>query len=340
MLKPLLLAATRFCGLQAFARWYNRHRLLVLCYHGVVTADRSEEQYLYRNTVGAREFAAHLDAVTARFHVVTASDVLAWASGRAPLPERALLLTFDDGYRNNLTVAAPLLAERGLSALVSVSTDYIGSDRMLWAMELDLRLRHWSAPTIPLPDGTVVPMPDAAAARDALGATVRQRCKQLPDAQRRRYLSDLFGDRLLPEPARLDDELWRFMTWDEVRALRAAGMEIASHTCSHPILSRLEPADLAHELGASRRRIEQELGAECAMLVYPNGGADDVSPTVLQAVAAAGYRLAFSLTEQRNPRCPEPLAIDRIGIPGHVGMEPFHYRASGLRSLLSLGKPR
>ncbi|HEX6813165.1 MAG TPA: polysaccharide deacetylase family protein [Planctomycetota bacterium] len=338
MLKQLLLAATRFCGLQAFARWHNRDRLLVLCYHGVVTGDRTEDQYLYRNTVSAREFAAHLDAVVARFHVVTASDVLAWVGGRAPLPPRALLLTFDDGYRNNLTVAAPLLAERGLSALVSVSTDYIDSDRMLWAMELDLRLRHWSLPTIPLPDGTVVPLPAAPAARDALSADVRRRCKQLPDAQRRRYLFDLFGDRPLPEPARLDDELWRFLTWDEVRALRAAGMEIASHTCSHPILSRLEPADLAHELVASRLRIEQELGGQCTMLVYPNGGADDVSPTVLKAVAAAGYRLAFSLTEQRNSRRPEPLAIDRIGIPGHVGLEPFHYRASGLRNLLSPGE--
>lgn len=334
--KDLALALTRACGLQALARHRCRDRLVVLCYHGVVADDHAADPYQYRNTVGASEFTAQLDVLARDFRVVSAEDVLAWVDGAAALPPHAVLITFDDGYRNNLTVAAPILQQRGMTALFSVSTDHIGSERMLWPMEVDLRLGTWTADRIPLPDASTIERPADAAARERLAVAVRHACKQLPDAARRDYVARLAEGGPMPREASRDEELWRFMTWDEVRQLHAMGMHIASHTCSHPILSRLEPGQLEHELVASRRRIEAEVGP-CPALVYPNGGPEDISPAVLAAVERAGYRMAFSLMERINPVRPQCHQIDRICIPGHVGMEPFRFRASGLRSLLAHG---
>lgn len=332
--KSLALALTRATGLQAMARHRCRDRLIVLCYHGVVSDDHAAAPYQYRNTVGASEFAAHLEVLQRRFRVVSADDVLAWVEGGAALPPHAVLITFDDGYRNNLTVAAPILRQHGMSALISVSTDYIGTDRMLWPMEVDLRLGTWAEGRIPMPDGSTIDRPGDPAAREQLAIEVRRTCKRMPDDARRAYVARLAEGRPLPLEARSDEELWRFMNWDEVRQAHAMGMHIASHTCSHPILSRLQPAQLEHELVASRRRIEQEVGT-CPALVYPNGGPEDVSPEVLAAVERAGYRMAFTLMEQVNPARPHRHRIERIGIPGHVGMEPFLFRASGLRSMLA-----
>lgn len=334
--RSLVLALTRACGLQALAHLRCRDRLVVLCYHGVVADDHAEAPYQYRNTVGASEFAAQLDVLARHHQVVSAGDVLAWVDGAAALPHHAVLITFDDGYRNNLTVAAPILQQRGMTALFSVSTDCIGSEQMLWPMEVDLRLGTWTRDRIPLPDGSETNRPADAAAREQLAVEVRRTCKQLPDAARRTYVAKLAEGGPMPREACRDEELWRFMTWDEVRQLHAMGMHIASHTCSHPILSRLEPEQLEHELVASRRKIEAEVGP-CPALVYPNGGPEDISPAVLAGVERAGYRMAFSLMERVNPVQPQRHQIDRIGIPGHVGMAPFRFRASGLRSMLLHG---
>jgi peptidoglycan/xylan/chitin deacetylase (PgdA/CDA1 family) len=99
------------------------------------------------------------------------------------------------------------------------------------------------------------------------------------------------------------------MSWEEARALVDAGWEIGSHTVSHPRLTALSDAELAAELGDSRRRCEEELGRECASIAFPYGDHDD---RVVAATGAAGYRAAGTLPAD-NP-VPAPLAWPRIGI--------------------------
>ncbi|MHC5064995.1 MAG: polysaccharide deacetylase family protein [Planctomycetota bacterium] len=331
-LKSLLLSSSRALGLQALAQWHHRQRLIVLCYHGVVSREQSENAYLYRNTVSVAEFESHLDQLSG-CNLVSLAQVLAWVRGEDRLPSRPVLITFDDGYRNNASLAAPILARRGHSALVSVSVDYIDSDRQLWPMEVDLRVLHWPGRSLPLPGGKEVQLEDRRQ-RESAAADLRRRCKSLPDAERREYLDAVLRQEELPGEALADEELWRFMSWNEVRELRGMGIEVASHTCSHPILSRLQEAELEHELSASRARIEAELGEPCRTLVYPNGGPEDVTSSVLEAVGRSGYQLAFTLMDAVSPRRPEALAIDRIGIPGHCNRDAFRWRSSGLHSLL------
>ncbi len=330
--KSLFLTATRALGMQAYAQWLYRDRLMILCYHGVVSGDHSGNAYLYRNTVSLAEFKSHLDQLSG-CNLVSLQQVRAWLGGEAKLPKRSVLITFDDGYRNNLFPAAEVLAQRGHPALVSVAVDYIGSDRQLWPMEVDLRVLHWPGSKVPMPGGGELRV-DNRGQREAAAAELRRRCKSLPDAERRDFLRTLFGEQALPPAALADEELWRFMNWDELRQLRAMGIDIASHTCSHPILSRLEAKDLEQELVDSRARIEAELGEPCRTLVYPNGGPEDVTEAVLAAVGKAGYELAFTLMDGVSAKKPDPLAIDRIGIPGHCNPEAFALRSSGLHSLL------
>lgn len=96
--------------------------------------------------------------------------------------------------------------------------------------------------------------------------------------------------------------------WDELRALRDAGWEVGSHTCSHPHLTTLDDAELARELRASRETCAAELGA-CESIAYPYG---DVDERVVAATAAAGYRTAASLP--LRPHVRRPLEWPRVGV--------------------------
>lgn len=101
----------------------------------------------------------------------------------------------------------------------------------------------------------------------------------------------------------------RSLSWEDARALVAAGWEIGSHTCSHPRLTELTDAALVHELADSRERLEDGLGAPCASLAYPYG---DHDTRVVAAAGAAGYRFACLLPD-RFPR-PSALAWPRVGV--------------------------
>ncbi len=99
------------------------------------------------------------------------------------------------------------------------------------------------------------------------------------------------------------------MRWDELRELVARGIEVSSHTVSHPHLQDLGDAELAGELRSSRERLEEELGRPCRILAYPYGDCDD---RVRAAAKAAGYETAFGLPGDPTGR--DPFDVFRVGV--------------------------
>ena len=99
------------------------------------------------------------------------------------------------------------------------------------------------------------------------------------------------------------------MDWDELRGLADDGVEIGSHTVSHPHLTRLDDATLRRELVDSRVRVEDEIGRPCRFLAYPFGEEDG---RVRQAAREAGYDAAFALRTGHAPV--DPFSFPRLGI--------------------------
>jgi peptidoglycan/xylan/chitin deacetylase (PgdA/CDA1 family) len=323
--------------INALSRRMNRAKLLVLCYHGVVSdasfaasAARGAEFYLYRNAVGLAQFRRQIEMMAKLFSPVSAADVDDWLQGRRELPPNPVLVTFDDGFRNNLTLAAPVLEQFGVPAVFHVATGYIGAGRVLWPLLLDKIIMTWPKRDLPLPDQeATLPLPESPAERVSICQRVRSKCKALRDKARQSYLERLRGENPL-NMSNFDRELVEFLNWDEVRTLHQKGFTIGSHTIEHPILSRLEPDSLARELGDSRLSIEREIGAPCNVLAYPNGHRDDYSAEVVSATRDAGYRLAFTLAGDFNSVGANPLEVSRICISSEVSDNAFRAMVSGL----------
>jgi peptidoglycan/xylan/chitin deacetylase (PgdA/CDA1 family) len=105
------------------------------------------------------------------------------------------------------------------------------------------------------------------------------------------------------------DEL-RTMSWDELRELDGLdGIAVESHTVSHPHLPSLSDQELAGELHASKRRLEEELGRRCRFLAHPFGDCDD---RVRAAARDAGYEAAFGLPGDPSGR--DPFDVFRVGV--------------------------
>ena len=97
------------------------------------------------------------------------------------------------------------------------------------------------------------------------------------------------------------------MTWDQLREVAERGVEIGSHTVSHPHLTRLTDAELDRELGDAKTQIEDELGRPARLLAYPYGEHD---ARVHEAVRRAGYAAAFAQWPGSSLR--NPFALPRV----------------------------
>jgi peptidoglycan/xylan/chitin deacetylase (PgdA/CDA1 family) len=112
--------------------------------------------------------------------------------------------------------------------------------------------------------------------------------------------------------------------WDELRALRDAGWEIGSHTCSHPHLTQVGDEELARELVTSRETVERELGS-CTSIAYPYG---DVDARVVAATSVAGYATGAALPAV--PHDARPLEWPRVGVYNVDDDRRFRIKASPL----------
>ncbi|MFB7665817.1 polysaccharide deacetylase family protein [Kitasatospora sp. NPDC056138] len=294
----------------------------VLCYHGV-SADAVDPD-VQTVQVPAETFREQLDQL-ARSHELVPLGVLAdHLLGGRPLGAPKAVITFDDGYRNVLDVAEPLLRERRIPFAVFVSTRHITTGERFPTHVLRAAL-HTAPPG-------EVRLPSAARTYRLGDRTSRQRAVAdlLPVLKAadlrvvRRLVGELRG--LLPAGDWPEVER-RFaadavLDWAGVRALARAGAEIGSHGHDHAILHEREsPAEVRRQLVDSRRQIEARCGP-CRYFAYPNGGTADVGPYAARQVPASGYRLGFAAVRGLLTAGAAPNLLPRVFAPAEPGRLP------------------
>ena len=271
--------------------------LTVLLYHRVIDLAGIGDMDPDLVDATPASFDAQMALVKRHLRPVSLDDVLAAAAPGGPtLPPNAALVTFDDGYRDNLEIAVPILRRHGIRATFFVATGYMSDERRLfWWEQVSLMVRRARVPrltlTYPRPFTTLL---DELGRRRATRHLARA-IKDVYDLDLERLLAELgaaTGHPWTPEDdAKYADAV--MLRWDGVRALRDAGMDVASHTKSHRVLQTLTPEALARELGESKAALERELGARVRALAYPVGKRVHALPAVRDAVRDAGYDLGF-----------------------------------------------
>jgi peptidoglycan/xylan/chitin deacetylase (PgdA/CDA1 family) len=325
-LKKLALSAVHRTGLDRLALSRHARDALVLVYHGILS-EAKPEPFRYHHT--AAEFEGHLDWLASRYIPATLDDFARWFRGEWQPRKPLVLVTFDDGYRNNATNAAPILTHKGFPAIFFLASGYVGGEKPLWPDVVFTRIMSWKNLSIKDPDGRACAIPASPEARQQLALSIVEMCKNCDDANRREYITYLAGE--VSSDTIVDAEAQQFLSWDDVRALSSAGFEIGSHTATHPILSNVSTEQLQTELRESRSAIEAQTGRPCRALAYPNGRARDIGDAVAAAAAEAGYQFAFSVSNRWCSRASNALQVDRISPPGHCTLETFTLHASGFK---------
>ena len=257
-------------------RWIPQDRAVVLMYHRV--ADLSFDPW--RLGVSPVRFEEQMRLVQRYFHVITLAD-LADCLDRGTVPRRAVVVTFDDGYRDVLVAGKPVLEKYGIPATVFVASGYVGSGRNFWwdalericfadqrphdgALELDQLKADWST------------------ASDQLYLALWPQLHPLAEDPRRRLLerlAELAGVDPDGDPQTMtDDELLRLAAGDLV--------DIGGHTVTHPNLAWLSAEAQLGEMRDSRTQLEARIGKPVSSFCFPHG---EYTQESLGLVREAGY---------------------------------------------------
>ena len=235
-------------------------RLSILIFHRVLKA----LDPLLPGEPDAMQFESRIKWLASAFRIIPLIE----ASRRlkdGTLPVNAACITFDDGYADNLTVAAPILARLRVSATFFVATGFLDGGRM-WNDTVIESVRIARAPRLDLSSLGLDTWPCADDAdRVASIGGLLDRLKYLPQAERQALV-----DRIA-EHVGLSAHSDLMMTRQQVRELRRYGMSIGAHTRTHPILTTLDAAAARDEIAGGRGELEDIIGERVKLFAYPNG---------------------------------------------------------------------
>lgn len=331
-MKKILYAALRALGVYAFARWRHRKQAVILCYHGVMHG--GENNYSNRNAVTSEMFERQMAYVAQRYHVMALPELVRRLAAGETLPDYALALTFDDGFRNNVTVAAPILGKYKLPATIFLTTAFIDSEKLgLWTERVDWLLQCAEKSAVTFEVGGNARELTLATARDRIIASdvIRGQLKALSPKEREASIMELAEK--IGATRRIDtklEERYAFMSWKEARGLLDKRITLGSHTHTHSLMSTLSLAEAHFELSMSQKLIEAELDDKCNMFCYPNGGPRDFTPRDKELLHKLGYSAAVTLIPGFNDHRTDRFELRRFNIVRSNDFNLFLAKVSGV----------
>jgi peptidoglycan/xylan/chitin deacetylase (PgdA/CDA1 family) len=283
----------------------------IFLFHGVIPLQRHAVRNYTGKHIQALLFAECMRRLAAAGQALSMDEVLASCESGERLPPRAFAITFDDGFENNRSIAAPILADFKIPATIYVTSDFIERNGMSWIDRIEQAVEEapaqvlhvdWAQAAFPLTD------PES---RIAFLNAVRKHVKSTPGCDPNAFADTLTAQLGKTDGSAGDDQLDLKLTWAQVRELHESELfTIGGHSHTHPILSFLKPDQLAVELDTSLSMLREKAAVGPTHYSYPEGLEHCYSDEVITAL------------KQRGVRCC-PTAIEGINRAGH---DPFQLR--------------
>lgn len=200
--------------------------------------------------------------------------------------------TFDDGYRDNLEVAYPILKRHKVPFAVYVTTDFSDGKGELWWLVLEQVIAKSRVVTVQM-DGALRTFDCSSDARRAVAFdTIYWWMRGLPEIRMRQVVRELAAGAGVDSAGICRDLI---MTWDEIRTLASDPLvTIGAHSCRHYALAKLPAAEARSEIADSIARISAELGRPCRHFSYPYGDETSATPREFAFAAEMGAKTAVT----------------------------------------------
>jgi peptidoglycan/xylan/chitin deacetylase (PgdA/CDA1 family) len=243
--------------------------------------------------MSASVFEQHLRYITRHFNPRPLREVVDRLRSHRSFDRRSVVLTIDDGYRDFLEHAYPLLQRYRVPATIYIVTEFAAGHRWLWFDAL-----HWllsaAAPgryRFDVDARMFELILEAPAARDATWSKLGTYLWDLSPEAQWTAIRRLEAFLAVPLPE-LPTAEYAPMTWDDLRGLDPGLIEIGSHSCTHAVLSRCTSAQQLSEIATSKKTLEERLGRSIEAFCYPHGRPQDFTDETRSIAADCGFTSA------------------------------------------------
>lgn len=259
---------------------------VIMFYHGVsLNMTRPDDKHIHYQL-----FKDQLSTLKKYFQFVRVEDIPDMLDNGDNTP--TLAVTFDDGYKNNISLAADILKDLDIPATFFLSTGYIGGNRWMWTDLLEHAVYKTEKDGLVVDEtGLVLRLKNEEEKEQAL-VEVKRELKKI-DFYKVGSIVQHIADSLLDGNVEAPYGDYEFMDWNDVKMLNDSGFSIGAHTVNHPILSRVETRQAETEIIDSKHTIIDKIGSCSDIFCYPNGKKSDYNQDVIN-ICKKHFRAALT----------------------------------------------
>lgn len=302
-------------------RRITEYHVVVLTYHRVGNPDELPWNFPYVRT---QDFEHQVRYLCQEYDILPLDTLVRHIHEKDSWPRRAAIITFDDGYKNNFTYAYPILRKYNVPATINLTTAHIGTGNLFWFDKVKFCLWHTKHKVIQLDKlGTYHIKSNNDRMRTA--SRINEKLKKLTEKEKNLIIDDLTNALDVDIPPDLGKAL--ILSWDEVRAMRDAGISFGAHSLNHPNLTKLPVEQVKREIVQSKIEIEERLGQDITVFCYPNGA---FNAKISELVKEAGFHYALTSIPRMVDLKTNPYEFG--GIPGGWNLNTLKLFSSGAYS--------
>jgi len=289
--------------------------LTMFLFHGVVTKHDYEIRNYIRKHLDRDYFYSFLrNALDQGGKALSMDEVVHYYEEGKGYPPKSFAVTFDDGFENNLTVAAPILDNLNIPSIFYLTSGWIENNTMGWIDRLEYCFEETESVALLLPwnkESVYVSTPDE---KIELLEQIRSRIKTSEEINSYDFVSDIFRQCGLNEPASGSGQLDKKISWDQINKLLENDLfSIGGHTVNHPVMAHLKDDDLEFEIGHNIEAILKHTSVEkITHFAYPEGLEYCYSDRVISALKNHGIKSSPTAISGYNGKNVELFHLNRF----------------------------
>jgi peptidoglycan/xylan/chitin deacetylase (PgdA/CDA1 family) len=338
-MKRLLLQCLFYLQAHRFMRLLSRRKIIILAYHGFT--DKSAHEGIENNQgkhLNVDVFRSHVQHLKKYYNVIPLDRLIQHYTSGAPVPDRSVVITIDDGYESTYMLAYPILKEQAVPATVFLTTTFVENKDWLWTDRLEYALTSTTASVLEFGIAGESFSYDVHnnASKLACDSDMRSRLKFM----RQELLSSAVEEveralgRRPPTHSEMS-EIYGPLEWRQVVEMIESGIiSIGSHSATHVILTRCSAERARNELLLSKQLIEKRTARSCRFFCYPNGRVGCFDRDTRRVLHEVGYSCGVTTVFGMNDERSDVFELKRLYVDGRGEIVRFMMTVSGVVGVL------
>jgi len=300
---------------QKLVEMLNEDSFVIFLFHGVIKNSKYEIRNYNQKHMESNLFAECIKVLKDNGKSFSMNDLLDPDFNKKNLPPKSFAITFDDGFENNLSIAAPILYDFNIPATIYITTEFIEKNAMSWIDRIEFVLENTSSKTIYAHWlNKKIDIINNQTKINFLNS-VRNFVKNSPDCNPNTFANDLCEQNGYPNILSSDDPIDKKMSWKQVsEANKSDLITIGGHSHTHSILSYLGTKQLNYEIDKSLELLDKKADVQSLHYSYPEGLEHCYSDNVINELKKRGVRCCPTAISGTNNALDDLFYLKRIMI--------------------------